>query len=52
MTAFILNLSTRLRLVVSFTYWILYPGERAHGTHWRGAWVEPRVSLDAVVIKP
>jgi hypothetical protein len=24
------------------------PGERAHGTHWIGGWVGPRVSLGSV----
>jgi hypothetical protein len=32
--------------VVSFTPWLLYPRERAPGTHWIGGWVDPRVSLD------
>jgi hypothetical protein len=33
--------------VVSFTLWLLYPEERASGTHWIGS-VGPRDSLDEV----
>jgi hypothetical protein len=34
----------------SFSYWSLYPQEKAHGTHWRGCWMGP-TGLDAVVKK-
>jgi hypothetical protein len=34
--------------VVSVTLLLLYPGERAPGTHWAGSWVGPRAGLDAV----
>jgi hypothetical protein len=33
--------------MVSFTSWLLSPGERAPDTHWIGVWVDPRASLDA-----
>jgi hypothetical protein len=45
-----LNLGTRWRWVVSFTPQLLYPGERAPGTHWIGGWVGPRAGLDVPVI--
>jgi len=32
----------------SFTPWLIYPNERAPGTHWIGGWVNPRASTDAV----
>jgi hypothetical protein len=35
--------------VVRFTPRLLYPQERAPGTHWIGGWVGPRAGLDAVV---
>jgi hypothetical protein len=35
--------------VVSITPWLLYPRERASGTHWIGGWVGPRDILDVVV---
>jgi hypothetical protein len=33
--------------VVSFTPCLLYPGERAPGTHWTGGWMGPVGGLDA-----
>jgi hypothetical protein len=44
----ILNLSSRWRLVVSFTSRPLYPGETATGTRWMGGWVGSRAGLDVV----
>jgi hypothetical protein len=37
--------------VVSFTPLPLYPGERAHGTHCVGGWVDPRDGLDDVEMR-
>jgi hypothetical protein len=34
--------------VVNFTPLLLYPRERAPGTHWVGGWVNPRAGLDDV----
>jgi hypothetical protein len=34
--------------VVSFTHWLLYPGELASGTNWIISWVGPRAGQDAV----
>jgi hypothetical protein len=43
-----LDLGTRWRWLVSFTLRLLYPGERARGTHWIGGWVGPGFGLGAV----
>jgi hypothetical protein len=43
-----LDLGTSWRRVVSFTPRLLYPSERASGTHWIGDLVGPRVGLDDV----
>jgi hypothetical protein len=45
-----LDLGVRWRWVVSFMPWLLYPRERAPGTHWIGGWVGPRASLDVLII--
>jgi hypothetical protein len=44
----ILDLDTRLKLLVSLTPLPVYIGEEDPGTLWIGGWVEPRASLDAV----
>jgi len=31
--------------------WLLYPREKAPGTHWIGSWVGPTAILDAVVMR-
>jgi hypothetical protein len=48
-TPHISDLGTRWRQVVSFTPWLLYPQGKSPDTHWKGGWVGPRASLDAVV---
>jgi hypothetical protein len=42
----ILDLGTRMTLVVSFTPRPIYPQERAPVTHWTGGWVDSRSGLD------
>ena len=43
--AYILNLSTRWRWVVSFMPQLLYPSETVPGTHWIGSWMVPTAGL-------
>jgi hypothetical protein len=45
----ILDLGTRWRWVISFTFGPLYPRERYPCTHWIGDWVGPRAGLDEVM---
>lgn len=45
---FILNLSMRWRLVVSFTHQPLYLQRKNPGTHWIAGWVFPRACLDVL----
>jgi hypothetical protein len=46
----ILDLSTRLRRVVSFTTRPLYPQGKSPGTRWIGGWVGPRAVLNTKVV--
>jgi hypothetical protein len=45
----ILDLGTKWKWMASFTPRPLHPQGNTPGTHWIGAWVDPRASLEAVV---
>jgi hypothetical protein len=44
----ILDLETRWRWVISFTFLPLHPRGKIPGIHWRGGWEGPRTGQDTV----
>jgi len=44
----ILNLDTRWRRVVSFTFQRVYPRERVRRSNWIGEYAKPRAALEAL----